>query len=138
MKKRAVVRRMSGYMLVETLAAFTILALALIALYAALGGGARADLHARFQQAAGRVAQAELAALGILRPLSAGAVSGQTDSGLIWTMNVEPYAGADPRGAGAYWAQIVVRTRAAGANPQTLTMTTLKLALPRSAQQPTL
>ena len=119
--------RRNGFVLVETLAAFTILALSLTVLYVGISGGVRAHASAEFHAVARREAQSRLSALGREAPLAAGFTSGRSAGGLLWTLSVEPYAGAETRGpVAAFWARFEVKQDAA-ARPQSFSATTLKL-----------
>ena len=117
--------RQNGYVLVETLAAFAILSLSLIALFAAAGGGIQGDLHSDFQRRAVRLAQSKLADAGITGPLATGTATGEAEGGLAWTLAVTPYADAR---ATAFWLELTVRGKAeSGRSPQSFTLTALKL-----------
>ena len=113
-----------GYVLVETLAAFAILSLSLIALFAAAGGGIQGDIHADFQRRAARLAQSMLEDAGIASPLATGTATGEAEGGLTWTLAISPYADAR---SPAFWLELTVRgSTQSGRSPQSFTLTTLK------------
>ncbi|WP_298424127.1 prepilin-type N-terminal cleavage/methylation domain-containing protein [Rhodoblastus sp.] len=81
--------RRGGFTLIETLAAFAILALALGQLLSAIGAGAANERKADFLLRATADAQSQLAEIGVSQPLVAGKSSGRYDDGLLWTLGVD-------------------------------------------------
>ncbi|MGE0385518.1 MAG: hypothetical protein AB7Q97_12360 [Gammaproteobacteria bacterium] len=89
--------RAGGFMLLEVLVAFLILALSVPVLMQALGGGLRNDRQAGQYGRAISVAESVIAAAGAQGTLPAGRLHGHTD-GLDWTREVEPYGDTDDDG----------------------------------------
>lgn len=84
-------RRNRGFTLIEVLVAFALMALFLAILFQAVSGGFRAQMASDRHANAAMVARSVLAFLEA-RPLEAGAWSGESADGLIWTVAVEPAA----------------------------------------------
>lgn len=114
-------RSQRGFLLIEALAAFAILSLAMIALFVATSQAVRTDRRAGFELIAARVARAQLDRLDSEIPLSEGRVSGVSLEGFVWTLTQTPYASS--ASSRAFWATAEVRD-----GPRVLTVTTLKLA----------
>lgn len=91
MKKPPDPSRQAGFSLLETLVAFSILALCLGILLRIFGGGGRlaglSDEHAR----AVILAESLLAGAGIQTPLQPGESGGEIDDRYRWTLRVNPY-----------------------------------------------
>lgn len=125
-------RAAPGFTLLEVLVAFTIMAVALVALLQAfttgLDGTAAAEARTRL------LARAEnrLAAVGATIPLAPGVYSGNAD-GFDWRVDVRPYPAADdagrPRGLTPRPMRVEVVVTAPGGARQRLV--TLRLASPR-------
>lgn len=87
--------RCRGFTLLEVLIAFTILTMALGALFEVFGGGLRSvGLSERYSRAA-LVAESRLASLGVESGLRVGELGGAVDDILHWRAVVEPYAAPD-------------------------------------------
>jgi general secretion pathway protein I len=83
-------QRRQGFTLIESLAAFAILAMTLGQLLQGVGGAARNEGRADFLMRATREGRAHLEALGVATPLASGVASGTYDDGLVWTLTVAP------------------------------------------------
>jgi type II secretory pathway pseudopilin PulG len=81
-------RGKNGFVLIETLAAFTILALALGALMLGVFGGVRNDDRAIFTLRAARAASSFFAALGVENRPPPGVSSGRTSEGLPYELTI--------------------------------------------------
>jgi len=125
MSRRLRSDRRAGFTLIETLAAFAILSIALIALFVGASGAIRSEARTRFELAALRLARTRLEEAGIVSPLSPGVSRGRSGT-FSWTMKTWSYA---PNGVGAgephaSWMQIFVRPR--GAPRPVVSLLTLK------------
>jgi general secretion pathway protein I len=128
-----------GFTLVETLAAFVILTLALSQLLAGVSGAAHNESRADFLLRASRDGQSHLSALGLEAPISVGETSGRYDDGLEWILSVDPprlvkgkFAGGAPIAEG-YLARLTISGPPARTN--TLTLTTIAVVAPRDSNQ---
>lgn len=119
-----------GFTLVETLAAFAILAVVMIQLFSGVARGARNDIRSEFELAATRVAKSELARLGGDAALTPGTRSGVSQEGLSWTVTLTPHAGKAGAVASGVWADITVSGPGAS-----VTLTTFRL-IGRGGQSP--
>ena len=126
MKRRAE----SGFTLVETLAAFTILSLVLIQLFGGLSLSVRGDLRASFEETAVRSARSLLGRLGHDLALAEGRTEGRTEDGLTWSMIITSRPSSDDRARPAFWVELTVRDVS-----HALALTTLKIA-PRTSERP--
>jgi len=132
--RRAVARRhraQSGFTLIEALAAFAILALALAALLQGVGGAAKNQARADFLWRATRQGQSQLEALGVDGAVPFGETTGAYVDGLVWRLVVEPYRSAKLSGDAqlvAYRAQLHIRRAGAEIAGDSLTLTTIKTA----------
>jgi general secretion pathway protein I len=130
--RRLLIRRRTGFTLIETLVAFAVLALAMSQLMAALSGGARNESRADFLLRASREGQSHLDAVGLEGQIVQGETNGAYDDGLVWNLNVEPYVAVEaPLGNGgikSFWLRLTIRRPGAqeGAR-ESLTLTTLKI-----------
>jgi type II secretory pathway pseudopilin PulG len=119
-----------GFTLVEALVALFIIIAMTVILYRGLSSGMRVADRAAGTEAALLVAKARLAALGVSTPLIEGEEEGR-DGDVTWRTIIQPYrdGAAAEAGPRAYWASVTVSWRQrAGTEPQTLKLTTLKLA----------
>ncbi len=101
MRARLTSRR--GFTLIESLAAFAILAMTLTQLLNGVSGGVRNESRADFLMRAARQGASHLDALGIDAPPPFGQTSGRYPDGLYWFLTVEqgrtiagPAPGAPP------------------------------------------
>ncbi len=106
-------RSRRGFSLIEALAAFAILAMALGQLLNGVSGGVRNEARADFLLRATRQGASQLDALGVDAPVPFGESSGRYPDGLYWLLNVQPGASvADPAGqpiATSFHARLVIR-----------------------------
>ncbi len=130
--RRRFVRR-DGFVLIEALAAFTILTIALAALMIGVFGAIRSDDRALFILRATRTARSQFEVLGVASPPLAGVREGRTDDGLIYVLNVRfinaPQT-ANPQASklSAFWAHIdVMRSGAVTGKALTLGFDMLKI-----------
>jgi hypothetical protein len=94
----------SGSVFVESMIAAAIVALALAAMYRAIGDGAMRDHKLNQKQTALLIAQSELSAVGSEIPLSVGTTGG-TEGPYAWSVDIEPYNGEnDASDAGDLYA----------------------------------
>ncbi|MCI4677163.1 type II secretion system GspH family protein [Rhodoblastus acidophilus] len=130
---RAGLGRRRGFTLIETLAAFAIMALALGQLLRAIGVGAQSERRADFLLRATADARSQLAELGVSEPLAPGETSSRYDDGLSWTLDVaRDRVVASPGGAPlmtAYRLRLDVRSFAGGG--EHLTFVAEKLSVPK-------
>ncbi len=118
-----------GFTLIETLAAFAILTLALSQLLAGASGAARNESRADFLLRASRQGQSQLEALGVDGSISPGETRGRYEDGLEWILTVEPQrivkgATGAPIAA-SHLARITVFRPPAGT--ENLTLSTVKI-----------
>ena len=107
--------REGGSVFVEAMIAAAIVAVALGATFRTIGESARRTRLVEARRAALMVAQSELASVGADIPLRLGHTSG-TNDGLLWRVDIEPYAdGVDHADVGDLWRiAVVVRARDGG------------------------
>lgn len=79
-----------GFTLIESLAAFAILAMTLSQLLNGVSGGVRNESRADFLMRATRQGSSQLEALGIDAPPPFGETSGRYPDGLLWNLSVAP------------------------------------------------
>lgn len=116
----------SGFTLLETLVAFSILMLGLVAVFQALGIGFfslnRSQAHALLLD----MARSQMARAGTELPLAVGSWSGEADD-IVWTIEIASVSGAapsqQPAQVEAYWVEIT----AADAQHAPVTLRTIKL-----------
>lgn len=77
-----------GFSLIESLAAFAILAMALSQLLNGVSGGVRNESRADFLLRAAREGASQLEALGVDGPIPFGETSGRYPDGLYWFLTV--------------------------------------------------
>ncbi|WP_442756665.1 type II secretion system protein [Methylocystis sp. JAN1] len=87
---RARLKSRKGFSLIESLAAFAILAMTLAQLLNGVSGGARNESRADFLFRAARQGAAHLEALGVDGPPPFGETSGRYPDGLYWFLSVTP------------------------------------------------
>jgi general secretion pathway protein I len=121
--------RDAGFLLVETLVAFAVLALSLGALFDVVSDGMRRTSRSEKLNQAGLALQTLLARVGSDIPLNPGQPGGQLGNGLRWRMRIEPYGDAADQRAwpvGAYKVFVEVRWPD-GLVERTASATTLRL-----------
>ena len=127
MRARLTSRR--GFTLIESLAAFAILALVLSQLLSGVSGGVRNESRADFLLRATRQGASQLDALGTDGQIPAGETRGRYDDGLIWSLVVA--LGTNMKGptgapiATSFRARLVIQ-RPSGYG-ESLTLSTVKL-----------
>jgi len=87
---RARLKSREGFTLIEALAAFAILALALTQLLLGVSGGARNEARADFLLRAARQGASHLDRLGVEGPAPFGVTTGRYPDGLRWKLFVAP------------------------------------------------
>ncbi len=85
------VRRRGGFTLLEVLIAFTILAVALVALLRAFSSGLRGLDAAEAGTAALQHARSKIEEVGTVIPLEAGEHGGEFEDGTRWSIAIRPY-----------------------------------------------
>lgn len=106
--------RHDGFVMVEFLVAFTLLALFLAAIFAQLAVAIRGDHKAAFLSLATLLARSKLAEAGVLEPLAAGVATGTFPNGYRWRTVVRPHGRAEGGPAAAYRIEVTI---AEGADP---------------------
>jgi general secretion pathway protein I len=119
----------AGFTVVEIVVALTILALALGVLLNVMSNSVRQTGRAETIAEAGSLAQSLLAEIGRELPLRNGQMTGQSDHGFRWRVQIDPYGdGTDRRewpvaahqvSAEVFWTD--------GLQERTLVLTTLRL-----------
>ena len=119
----------AGFTLIETLAAFTALALVLIVLLAGLAGVVRGSRNAEAMREALRLAQSKLDGLGVTEPLILGESTGRFGNGFEWRLRIRKVReGTNVNLMGAS-VEITVSAPADGIRvPPAVSLVTLKLA----------
>jgi general secretion pathway protein I len=87
---RARVKAKQGFTLIESLAAFAILALTLSQLFSGMSLGARNEARADFLLRASRQGASQLETIGVDGPVPLGRSSGRYPDGLLWSLIVTP------------------------------------------------
>ena len=87
--------RARGFTLIEILVAFTILAVAMVALVQAFSSGLRGLGSAEASAVALAHARAKLEEIGSVIPLEAGEVAGEFDDGYRWTALIRAHESGD-------------------------------------------
>lgn len=82
--------RAAGFTLVEVIVAFTILAIALVALMQAFSGGLRGLSAVESQALALAHARTKLEEVGVTMPLAPGAFEDEFDDGYRWRVTIAP------------------------------------------------
>lgn len=118
-----------GFSLIESLAAFAILAMSLGQLLNGVSGGVRNEARADFLLRATRQGASQLDALGIDGPIPFGETSGRYPDGLYWSLSVTPGASAAAQTgqpiATSFHARLVIRKP--GGYGETFTLSAIKL-----------
>jgi type II secretory pathway pseudopilin PulG len=117
----------AGFSLVETLAAFSALALVLVVLFAGLSEVTRGSREAEVMRQALREAQAKLDGLGVVEPLTPGESAGRLANGFAWHLQVrEVRKGADANLVGAS-VEIIVSAPPDAIRARPVSLVTFKL-----------
>lgn len=106
--------RDAGFTLIETLVALAVFALVAGAVQLCLAGGWRGVGLVRTEQAALRLAKAQLAGVGIENELVEGTVAGETPEGFAWSRDIRRHDsrnadGTAPAAIAGYWVRVAVR-----------------------------
>jgi general secretion pathway protein I len=115
-----------GFALLEAIVAFTVLAIGIASIGAALALAMRSDARLEARRIALQLARSRLEAAGITEPLVPGRRIGRGAGNLRWSQTVtevrtglEPpptaAPGPLPRGLRAYWVEVAVETGEGGA-----------------------
>jgi general secretion pathway protein I len=130
-------RAEAGFTLIELLIAFVIAAGGLTAVFQLLSGNMAGMSRAQAREHATLIAQSRLAELQAGAALTAGSLQGQADGRFSWAASVQPYGPALTNRQGQaiplYSLIVTVRWRE-GASQQQVTLNTLHLGLPATAQ----
>lgn len=138
MRARLTSRR--GFTLIESLAAFAILAMTLTQLLNGVSGGARNESRADFLFRAARQGASHLEALGVDGPPPVGQTSGRYPDGLFWFLEVTPgrtiagQVGGQPV-ATSFQARLEIRKPSGYGETFTLSTVKIKAVEPRQAGQ---
>jgi hypothetical protein len=104
----------SGSIFVESMVAAAVIALALAAMYQAIGDGAMRNRKLHEKQMALLVAQSEMAAIGSEIPVASGTTGG-TSGAFAWRVDIEPFnAETDASQTGDLWVVTVAVGSAEG------------------------
>ena len=128
------VRGSRGFTLLEVLVAFTILAVALVALLRAFSSGLRGLDAAETASIAVQHARSKMAEIGSAMPLEPGAEEGAFDDGFRWRVTIEPHQIGDGAAAETlpllpYEVEVTVTgARGGGPGGGTVTLRSLRLA----------
>jgi general secretion pathway protein I len=119
----------AGFTVVEVVVALTILALALGVLLNVMSNGIRQTGQAETLAEAASLAQSLLAKIGTELPLRDGQITGQSDRGFRWRVQIDAYGdGTDrrewPAGAHQVMAEVLWSD---GLQERSLVLTTLRL-----------
>jgi general secretion pathway protein I len=118
-----------GFTLIETLAAFTVLALASIALMTGLSHTIAGDERAKMVREASRLAQSKLDIAGIVEPLIPGETVGAFDNGFTWHQVVRLHQPTYPRRPSGFWIEVrVFTTQRNGPATADISLATFRLA----------
>ncbi len=127
-----------GFSLIEALAAFAILAMALGQLLNGVSGGVRNEARADFLSRAAREGSSHLDSLGVAAPAPFGESSGRYPDGLYWSLSVSPGPSvADASGqptATSLRARLVIRKPSGYGESLTLTSVKIKPVEPPRPQ----
>lgn len=123
-----------GFTLIETLIAFVVLSLAMVALFRAVTDGYGAVRRAEQQALAVELARSLLDSAGRELPLDPGTTSGASTAGYRWEVTVAPFAGrsgVQQSPLAAHWVTVTVRWPGT-ISGQSVSLAALKLAGGRS------
>jgi len=110
-----------GFVMVEFLVAFTLLALFLTAIFAQLAVAIRGDHKAAFLSLATLLARSKLAEAGISQPLASGVAGGTFPNGFRWQTVIRPEGRAPGGTTIAYRIEVTIAD-AADAGGRSLTL----------------
>jgi general secretion pathway protein I len=135
---RARLKSRRGFTLIETLAAFAILAMALGQLLNGISGGVRNEARADLLLRASRQGASQLDALGVDGPVAFGETSGRYPDGLYWFLSVSPGPGVPSLSGGpavsSFHARLVIRKPGGYGESYTLSTVKMKVQPPRPPQ----
>lgn len=120
----------NGFTLVETLIAFTILAVSMVVILQSFTTGLRSLETAESYARAAMMAQSKLVEFGTLETIKSGQFGGELDDGFTWRAAVEPYETGDAgtgvvgRALSAYRIDLTVTWRGG----REVTLSTLRLS----------
>lgn len=131
-------RSRRGFTLIESLAAFAILAISLGQLLNGVSGGVRNEARADFLLRASRQGASQLDALGVDGPVPLGETSGRYPDGLSWVLSVSPGPAAPNVPAGttvkSFLAQLVINKPSGFGERYKLSTVKLMTERPRAIQ----
>lgn len=135
---RAWLRSRRGFSLIESLAAFAILAISLGQLLNGVSGSVRNEARADFLLRAARQGASQLDALGVDGSIPFGESNGRYSDGLYWSLSVTP-GPAGPNAPGgntvtSFQARLVVKKPSGYGESLSLSTVKLKTEPPRSVQ----
>lgn len=123
-------RTRRGFILIETLAALTIFAAVVTAVFVAVQGAARGDSEARFRALAATVARSALEVAGVETPLADGEVGSLDAAGIQVVVRATcDRNGKEPAGLVGCWLTAVA-TDPEGRPGRSLTLRTYRLSDP--------
>lgn len=124
----------SGLTLLEVLVAFVILAVAMTTVMRVFSTGLEGTRRAERANLAAALAEAKMAAVGVLIPVRAGRLDGIEDNGYSWEVNIEPHReagiGVTQPATEAMHVRVEVRWPGARGATESLELHSLRLVPP--------
>ncbi len=119
----------SGFTLIEVIAAFSVLVIALTSLSRAVSTGIQSELRSGEAALALCLAQSKMAQLGVERSIEDEPLSGVFENGMIWNLLLRPYQESLKQQTPvirAYWVRLNVYPRSGTEQKAILSLTAFK------------